>query len=117
MVRLDKIIYMITSFKSLTSDLEESQYSPPKENIIIDEDVLRVISRVGVVVNSSYNNKVEKKFLKAIPFGREFFLLSNTQKHSKEFCKIESPNCQPCNINDQCDYYNNKNQWIDKENI
>ena len=117
MVRLDKIIYMITSFKSLTSGLEESQYSSPKENIIINDDVLRVLSRLGVVASSSYNNEVEKKFLKAIPFGRESFLLSNMQKHSKEFCKIETPNCQPCDINDQCDYYNNKNQWVNKENV
>ncbi len=49
MVRLDKIIYMITCFKSLATDLEQHQYSIPKEDLIIDKDILRVISRVGVI--------------------------------------------------------------------
>ena len=55
MVRLDKIIYMITCFKSLVSDLEQSQYSLPKEDIIIDKNILRVMSRIGVIPKNSDN--------------------------------------------------------------
>ena len=115
MVRLDKIIYMITCFKSLASDLEQSQYSLPKEDIVIDEDILRVMSRIGVIPKSSNSIQITKELLNSIPFGRELFLLSNTEKHSKELCLITNPHCNRCNMNKQCDYNNKKNIWIDRE--
>ena len=117
MVRLDKIIYMITCFKSLASDLEQSQYSLPRENIIIDKNILRVMSRIGVVSRNLRRSKIEKELLSSIPFGRELFLLSNTEKHSRELCLMKKPSCDICNMNEQCDYNNKKNMWIDKENI
>ena len=117
MVRLDKIIYMITHFKSLTGDLEESQYSSPNEDIVIDDNILRVMSRFGVISKEFHETLIQKKLLNSIPFGRESFLLSNTERHSVEVCKTDNPNCEICNITDQCDYYNNKNMWIDRENI
>ena len=116
MVRLDKIIYMITCFKSLASDLEQSQYSLPKEDIVIDEDILRVMSRIGVIPKSSDGIQITKELLNSIPFGRELFLLSNTEKHSNELCLITNPNCDLCNMNKQCDYNNKKNIWADREN-
>ena len=117
MVRLDKIIYMITHFKSLTGDLEESQYSSPNEDIIIDDNVLRVMSRFGVISKEFHDVLIQEKLLNSIPFGRESFLLSNAETHSLEVCKTDSPNCSSCDITDQCDYYNSKNMWMDKENI
>ena len=112
MVRIDKIIYMITCFKSLTSDLEQAQYSLPKEDIVIDENILRVISRIGVILNNFNINRDKKKLLESIPLGRESFLLLNTEKHSKGVCKIVDPNCELCSMNNHCDYYNSKNMWI-----
>ena len=116
MVRLDKIIYMITCFKSLASDLEQSQYSLPKEDIVIDKNILRVMSRIGVIPKSSDEIQITKELLNSIPFGRELFLLSNTEKHSRELCLIVNPSCDLCNMNKQCDYNNKKNAWVDREN-
>ncbi|MAQ43157.1 MAG: hypothetical protein CMG25_01540 [Candidatus Marinimicrobia bacterium] len=111
MVRIDKIIYMITCFKSLSDDLEDSQYSLPKENILIDDSVIRVLSRLGVVLEK-FN---QKELIQSIPLGRESFLLSNTMIHSEETCKAVNPCCDSCHMNSHCDYYNNKNSWVCKE--
>ena len=117
MVRFDKIIYMITCFKSLASDLEQSQYSFPKEDIKIDENVLRVMHRIGVTSKKSHRNKIEEELINSIPFGRELFLLSNTENHSRGICAITNPHCDICNMSEQCDFYNNKNTWIKKESM
>ena len=91
MVRLDKIIYMITCFKSLVTDLEQHQYSIPKEDLIIDKDILRVISRVGVISKKTHLKQTSKELIKSIPYGREYFLLSNTIRHSTDICTKGTP--------------------------
>ena len=114
MVRFDKIIYMITCFKSLVSDLEQHQYSPPKGDILIDENIFRVMHRIGVTPKEYNSDSLKEELINSIPFGREFFLLSNTEKHSREICNRMSPRCNICQMSTQCDYYNNKNIWEEK---
>tara|TARA_B100001123_G_C14868439_1_gene850920 strand:+ start:230 stop:583 length:354 start_codon:yes stop_codon:yes gene_type:complete len=116
MVRFDKIIYMITCFKSLVGDLEQSKYSLANENILIDENILRVISRVGVTESSFNLRKSHNILLEAIPLGRELFFLSQTKKHSTEVCKEVDPFCNICQMSDHCDFCNKKNSWAYKEN-
>ena len=111
MVRLDKIIYMITCFKSLTNDLEQSQYSSPKENISLDNSTFMVLKRIGVIPRKIKSDNIRKILLHSIPFGREDFFLSNTRKHYKEICKQNTPICSLCSMNIQCDFNNKKNYW------
>ena len=111
MVRLDKIIYMITCFKSSTDDLEQSQYSSPKENISLDNSTLMVLRRMGVISGEEKSDNIRKTFLDSIPFGRENFFLFNIKEHYKEICKESSPICSICMMNIQCDYNNKKNYW------
>ena len=117
MVRLDKIIYMITCFKSLSDDLEQLQYSAPNKNILIDDNILRVMHRIGVTSKRFNANIIREKLIESIPFGREFFLLNNTKKHSNEICAQIKPHCEICQMNEQCDYYNHKNIWEEEERV
>tara|TARA_B100001250_G_C19271735_1_gene559415 strand:+ start:23 stop:376 length:354 start_codon:yes stop_codon:yes gene_type:complete len=117
MVRIDKIIYMITCFKSLASGLEDSQYSLYNKDILIDDNIIRVLYRLGVIADRTNTSRNQQELFKSIPLGRESFLLSNTKKHSKEVCELTNPNCELCNMYIHCDYYNNKNIWVHKENI
>ena len=49
MVRIDKIIYMITCFKSISKDLEPFQYSKKPKNFKFENSSLLVMKRVGVM--------------------------------------------------------------------
>ena len=60
MVRLDKILHMITCFKWITPGLEDDQYSTPPENIEISSSSLRVMKRIGAIsrgINMELNRK------------------------------------------------------------
>ena len=111
MVRLDKIIYMITCFKSSTDDFEQSQYSSPKDNMSLDKSTLMVLRRIGVISREEKSDNIKKTFLDSIPYGRENFFLFNIKEHYKEICKESSPICSICMMNIQCDYNNKKNYW------
>ena len=113
MVRLDKIIYMITCFKSSSDELEQSQYSAPDKDITINQGMLLVMERVGVVSKNS-SNSIQKKLIKSIPFGRENFFFYNTEKHNNEICFNKDPSCTMCQMNIQCDYNNKKNNWKER---
>ena len=109
MVRLDKIIYMITCFKSFSNKLEQSQYSIPNKDESLDSRTLLVMKRMGVISENEHD--ISEKIKDAIPFGREEFLMLNIKKHYKNICSENSPRCSLCAMNMQCDYYNKKNEW------
>ena len=113
MVRLDKIIYMITSFKSLVNELEQDQYSPPKNDLSLDSETFMVLERMGVISSKNKSIKDKEKFIASIPFGREDFLFLHIKNHYQNICKISMPLCNICAMSKQCDYHNKKNYWED----
>ena len=115
MVRLDKIIYMITCFKSSSDELEQLQYSVPDKNIALNQDMLLVMKRIGVISKDFSNANIQAKLIKSIPFGRENFFFYNTKKHNNEICFDKDPECDICEMNIQCDYNNQKNDWQESE--
>ena len=112
MVRLDKILHMITCFKCVTPGLENNQYSAPPENIEISSSSIRVMKRMGAI-SSSINMKLNRKeIINSIPYGRELFLFDHLVEFSKDICKNSKPECSSCELSLHCDYYNKKNDWI-----
>ena len=111
MVRIDKISYMITCFKSLSVDLEVAQYSDPPSKVNFEKSSLLVMKRIGVISAISFDQDEYKKLLKHIPYGRENFLIKNISNHSDTVCHLDKPDCLVCDMNEKCDYYNQSNEW------
>ena len=78
MVRLDKILHMITCFKSVTSGLEDDQYSVPPENIEISTSSARVMKRMGAV-----STHIDIKLNKKNPIAKDLF----TKKYKPKIIK------------------------------
>tara|TARA_B100001750_G_C15480236_1_gene584972 strand:+ start:1156 stop:1500 length:345 start_codon:yes stop_codon:yes gene_type:complete len=112
MVRLDKILHMITCFKSVTSGLEDDQYSVPPENIEISTSSARVMKRMGAVSTHIDIKLNKKKIISSIPYGRELFLFDHLKRFSKNTCRENNPECDSCNLNAHCDFHNKKNDWV-----
>ena len=106
---------MITCFKSSSDELEQSQYSAPDKNITLNQDMLLVMKRIGVISKDFSKDNIQEKLMKSIPFGRENFFFYNTEKHNNEICFNEEPGCNICDMNIQCDYNNQKNDWQERE--
>jgi len=112
MVRLDKILHMITCFKSVTPGLEDEQYSTPPKNIEISTSSARVMKRIGVIANHTSIKSNRKEIISSIPYGRELFLLDHLIKFSKNICLENNPKCDFCELGVHCDFYNKKNDWV-----
>ena len=112
MVRLDKILHMITCFKCITPGLEDDQYTTPPENIEIPSSSLRVMKRIGAI-SSGINMELNRKtIINSIPYGRELFLFDHLAEFSKNICKESEPDCDSCDLSLHCDFHNKKNDWI-----
>lgn len=111
MVRLDKISYMITCFKPESLTLEQYDYSHPEQALVLSDSSIAMIKRIGATTTIIDSITVSQEFYKHIPYGREEFLVDNINRHSRNVCKVNNPNCDSCIINDHCDYYNKKNDW------
>ena len=111
MVRIDKIIYMITCFKSISKDLEPFQYSNPPKNFRFESNSLLVMKRIGVISNRLSNKEANGNLVSHIPLGRERFLQDSIIAHHKDVCHQENPKCLECMMNEKCDYYNRVNDW------
>ena len=112
MVRLDKILHMITCFKSAAPGLEDDQYSTPPKDIRISIDSERVMKRMGVF-NNNFDVDINRDIIvESIPYGREQFLLSHLVDFSRDVCTHIDPECASCEMNAHCDFHNNKNDWI-----
>ena len=112
MVRLDKILHMITCFKSVTPGLEDDQYTTPPIDIDISIDSERVMKRMGVFKNNFDVKMNRAEIVDSIPYGREEFLLSNLINFSKDICTQTDPLCVSCTMNVHCDFHNKKNDWV-----
>ena len=112
MVRLDKILHMITCFKCVTPGLEDDQYSAPPENIEIPSSSLRVMIRMGALPNGVNVELNKKNIISSIPYGREVFLLDHLEEFSKNICRKSKPRCTSCDLSLHCDFLNKKNDWI-----
>ena len=111
MVRIDKIIYMITCFKSSSEKLEALQYSKPPKCFKLNSNALLLMKRLGVIPARHYNQTIERKLLSYIPLGRESFLEDSIDSFCSHTCYLDAPECLKCIMNEKCDYYNNKNDW------
>lgn len=111
MVRLDKIIYMITCFKPKSTLLEQFDYSIPDSKKILTNSSIEMIKRIGVIPRNKSHKTYLNKFYNSIPYGRENFLIENLNIHSLEVCTKKDPFCNRCNIINHCDYQNKKNDW------
>ena len=111
MVRIDKIIYMITCFKSISKDLEPFQYSKIPKKFKFESTAFLVMKRVGVMPTILSEKENHKNLLAYIPLGREKFLQESIAIHYKNVCKEEAPKCLDCIMNEKCDYYNRLNDW------
>ena len=111
MVRIDKILYMITCFKIESSLLEQYQYSKPPKNLIFSDDSILVLKRLGAISDQSFDNNDYEQLIRYVPLGRERFLLENISKHSQIVCIADNPKCSICQMSKQCDYNNRANDW------
>ena len=111
MVRIDKIIYMITCFKSISKDLEPFQYSKKPKNFKFENSSLLVMKRIGVMPRNLFSKEVYEDLLTYIPLGREKFLQDSITTHYEDICKEQDPKCLECTMNEKCDYYNTSNDW------
>ena len=112
MVRLDKIIHMITCFKCLTPGLEDDQYFPPPQDMELSSSSARVMRRVGAIPNH-INIKLDKeKIINSIPYGRELFLFDHLMRFSQNTCRKNDPKCPSCDLSAHCDFHTKKNDWI-----
>ena len=114
MVRLDKILHMITCFKCITPGLENDQYLTPPENIEIPSSSLCTMKRMGVISSSINIELNRKKIINSIPYGRELFLFDHLAEFSKNICKESNPECSSCDLSLYCDFHNKKNDWINE---
>jgi hypothetical protein len=112
MVRLDKILHMITCFKCITPGLEDDQYSIPPENIEIPSSSARVMKRMGALPNAANMKLNKKNIINSIPYGREVFLFNHLVKFSNDICRESKPKCTACDLSLHCDFHNKKNDWI-----
>jgi len=112
MVRLDKILHMITCFKIDSDLVEEHQYSLPPKDAKISEELFFLLQRIGVISKKYKLEFIEKDIIKSIPFGRENFLLERLEELSYKKCTKINPKCSLCILNEHCDYKNEKNDWI-----
>ena len=112
MVRLDKILHMITRFKAEFEGLEQNQYAPPPRGIKIPNKSFIVFKRMGVIARDKTVSSIEKEIITSIPYGREEFLFSHLEKLSEKNCRDNSPCCKSCTLKDHCDYNNAKNDWM-----
>ena len=112
MVRLDKILHMITCFKVESQLLEQNQYSAPSQSLEVSRSSYLLFQRMGVIGVKNEKKSDEQNILDAIPFGREKFLLENLDKLAELRCTKNDPECALCILSDQCDYNNSKNDWM-----
>ena len=112
MVRLDKILHMITRFKAEFKGLEQNQYAQPPHGIKISNKSFIVFKRMGVIGRDKTLTSIEKEIITSIPYGREEFLFLYLDKLSEEHCRDKSPYCKSCTLKDHCDYNNAKNDWM-----
>ena len=112
MVRLDKILHMITCFKIDSNLKEELQYSSPLKDTKISKEVYLIFQRMGVISVNHNLNFTESDVLESIPFGREKFLLDSLDSLNRKCCTKNAPKCSLCILGEHCDYKNKKNDWI-----
>ena len=112
MVRLDKILHIITCFKIDSNLMEDYQYSLPQKDTKISNKSFLLFQRMGVVGRGNKLNFIKEDIIKSIPFGREEFLLENLDKLTRSNCTISNPKCTLCILSEQCDYKNSKNDWM-----
>ncbi|MBC8311316.1 MAG: hypothetical protein H8E72_03355 [Candidatus Marinimicrobia bacterium] len=127
MVRQDKITYLITFFQnegeevptgnSLQLWIEESSFSTDIYEQIVDGDSFpgnvinnRVLTRLGVITTSDII-KTQQLMSEFIPFKRHNLLFINIEKIGNQLCTAFSPICSDCNLNEICDFFNEKNRW------
>ena len=105
---------MITCFKPKSLVLEQYDYSDPADSAALTDISINMIIRVGVVSKLNKGQDASLEFCSNIPYGREEFLIRNINDHSNAVCTESDPYCEECIINKHCDYYNHKNEWIEK---
>ena len=111
MVRLDKISYLVTSFKPYYKDKEQYQYSTPASEYNFDLSIYLLLKRMGVFPKITTNKIIDENFPSSIPHGREEYLLMNIKNHCQDICLIDNPKCSKCIMSLHCDFYNKKNDW------
>ena len=112
MVRLDKILHIITCFKIDSNLIEDYQYSSPPKDTKISNKSFILLQRMGVVSRGYKLKSIKQDIIKSIPFGRENFLLENLDKLTRSKCIPFNPKCGLCILNEECDYNNRKNDWM-----
>lgn len=127
MVRQDKITYLVTSFQNNGVELplpeylplwiENSTFSDKLSNEIINGDHFpgnvinnRVLNRLGVIYTSDIE-ETEVLMSEFIPYNRHVLFLVNIESLGNQICTAFNPDCMNCDVNDICDYFNERNRW------
>ena len=88
MVRLDKILHMITRFKAEFKGLEQNQYAQPPHGIKISNKSFIIFKRMGVIGRDKTLSSIEKEIITSIPYGREEFLFLYLDKLFDNFSEL-----------------------------
>ena len=127
MVRQDKITYLTTSFqnneielpvgKNISLWLEKSTFPDELSSKINNGDYFpgnvinsRVLNRLGVIYTSGIK-ETEALMSEFIPYGRHVLFIVNIEAIGNQICTAFNPDCLHCDINNICDYFNEKNRW------
>lgn len=78
-----------------------------KDAIAVDTHVYRVSNRIGLAKSNNVD-ETELQLMKNIP--KEWWSRAHHMLiwHGRHICSARKPKCEECNINNYCDYYNEK---------
>ena len=127
MVRQDKITYLISLFlnnevelphpEKLSNWIEESTFPDKISNKVYSGNYFpgnvintRVLNRLGVIQTSNIE-ETELLMSAFIPYNRCILLIINIETLGSQICTAFNPGCTYCDMNDICDYFNEKNRW------
>ena len=77
-----------------------------REGIVVDTHVKRLSNRIGFV-KSENPEIIERELMKFIPKKSWFEYSHYLILHGRDKCKARKPQCEICEINEYCKYYEN----------
>ncbi len=75
-----------------------------RDTFPVDTHVFRVSRRIGLATEDNIED-VEKQLKKNIPRNKWFNMHHWLINHGRQVCKARNPDCENCQINKYCDFY------------
>ena len=77
----------------------------------VDTHVQRISQRLGISDVAASPKKVKDTWEALLPAETYYTLHVNLIRHGRQVCHARGPKCEPCVVQDMCDYYQQRGDW------